>query len=190
MSLSGIKIFILALTFLFPLFSFAQQRSDIDSYKRLAVAHMQAGRYGEAIDQLNKYIAANPQEAEGYNLRAICWEKRQQYAEARLDYRRAVALEIRDPNKHSNYENNLQHLISIWYPILNKNILGYQREIAIKASLATNYLEIGKCYKLMEIWDKAEQWYDEYLKRDDNASPDEIIRYTEVLAKTDRKSVV
>jgi Flp pilus assembly protein TadD len=71
MSLSGIKIFILALTFLLPLFSFAQQRSDIDSYKRTAIAHMQAGRYGEAIDQMNKYIAANPQEAEGYNLRAI-----------------------------------------------------------------------------------------------------------------------
>ena len=150
MSLTRIRIFIVILILLLPLFSKAQQRSDIDLYKRTAVAHMKAGRYGEAIDQLNKYIAANPQEAEGYNLRGICWEKRQQYAEGRLDYRRAVALETRDANKHAEYQNNLQHLIDIWYPILNK----------------------------------AEQWYDEYLKRDDNASPDEIIRYSEVLAKT------
>jgi tetratricopeptide (TPR) repeat protein len=184
MSLSGIRIVIFLVIFLLPLFSNAQQRSDIGSFKRTAISHMQAGRYGEAIDQLNKYIAANPQESEGYNLRAICWEKRQQYAEARLDYRRAFALETRDANKHSEYGNNLQHLISIWYPLLNKNITGYQREIAINANTASNYLEIGKAYKLMEIWDKAEQWYDEYLKRDDNASPDEIIRYTEVLAKT------
>jgi tetratricopeptide (TPR) repeat protein len=184
MSLTRIRIFIVILILLLPLFSKAQQRSDIDLYKRTAVAHMKAGRYGEAIDQLNKYIAANPQEAEGYNLRGICWEKRQQYAEGRLDYRRAVALEIRDANKHAEYQNNLQHLIDIWYPILNKNIQGYQREIAINSNTASNYLEIGKAYKLMEVWDKAEQWYDEYLKRDDNASPDEIIRYSEVLAKT------
>ena len=45
-------------------------------------------------------------------------------------------------------------------------------------------MEIGKSYRWLEEWRNAEIWYDEYLKRDDNASPDEIIRYTEILAKT------
>ena len=43
---------------------------------------------------------------------------------------------------------------------------------------------IGQSYRWLEEWKNAEIWYDEYLKRDDNASPDEIIRYTEILAKT------
>jgi len=145
---------------------------------------MQAGRYGEAIDQFNKYISVNAREPEGYNLRAMCREKRLEYEASRLDYRRAIALETTNSTRRAEYERNLQHLIDIWYPLLYKKIEGHQRDIAIDPNKAFNYLEIGKSYKLMEIWDKAELWYDEYLKRDDNASPDEIIRYTEVLAHT------
>ncbi|TSA30239.1 MAG: hypothetical protein D4R68_01090 [Ignavibacteriales bacterium] len=181
---SRIQISILILILLSQISFTQQQKVDIEVYKSTALLHMNAGRYGEAIDQLNKYITALPQESEGYNLRATCFEKRQQYEYGRLDYRRAIAIETRDAVKRAEYEKNLQRLIGIWYPILNKKIEGHLREIAIDPNQPFNYLEIGKTYKLMEIWDKAEQWYDEYLKRDDNASPDEIIRYTEVLAKT------
>ncbi|MBS3945193.1 MAG: tetratricopeptide repeat protein [Melioribacter sp.] len=160
------------------------QRVDIEALRKLALSHMQAGRYGEAIDQLNKIISSEPQNPEGYNLRGICFENRQQYFNGRLDYRRAIALETRDSKKRSEYENNLARLIGIWYPLLEKKINGHQREIAINPNNPFNYLEIGKSYMWMEIWDKAELWYDEYLARDDNASPDEIIRYTEILAKT------
>lgn len=162
----------------------AQARPDIESYKRTALLHMQAGRYGDAIDQLNKYIAATPEESEGYNLRALCYEKRQQYQNAVLDYRRAIALETKSAPKRSEYEKNLRRVQEVWYAILLKKIEGHKREIAIDPSKAFNYLEIGKSYRWMEIWDKAEEWYDEYLKRDDNASPDEIIRYTEILSHT------
>ncbi|MEG8946222.1 tetratricopeptide repeat protein [Rosettibacter firmus] len=144
---------------------------------------MQAGRYGDAIDQLNKYISALPQQAEGYNLRAICFEKRKQYYNAVLDYRRAIALE-KNTTKRKEYENNLRKVEETWYALLNKKIEGHLREIAINPDNPINYLEIGKSYRWMEIWDKAESWYDEYLKRDENASADEIIRYTEILAKT------
>jgi len=183
MIFSRIKLFSLILLLILPQFLEAQ-KIDVDALKRTALSHMQAGRFGEAIDQLNKYITANPQESDGYNLRGLCFEKRQQYENGRLDYRRAIALESRSATKRAEYEKNLQRLIDIWYPLLNKKIEGHLREIAIDPNKPFNYLEIGKSYKLMEIWDKAELWYDEYLKRDDNASPDEIIRYTEVLAKT------
>jgi len=170
---------------LFSQITFPQpQKVDVDAYMNTALLHMRAGRYGEAIDQLNKYITAVPQESGGYNLRAMCFEKRQQYEYGRLDYRRAIAIEKRDAIKRAEYERNLQHLLDIWYPILLKKIEGHLREIAIDPNQPFNYLEIGKTYKLMEIWDKSEEWYDKYLARDDNASPDEIIRYTEVLAKT------
>lgn len=176
--------FIIALCLFTIVIQAQQKKADSEVLKNTALSHMQAGRYGEAIDQLNKYISQNPQISDGYNYRAICFEKRSQFEYARLDYRRAIAIENRDANKRAEYEKNLSRLISIWYPILEKKINGHLREIAIDPNNAYNYLEIGKSYKLMEIWDKAEQWYDEYLKRDDNASPDEIIRYTEILAKT------
>jgi len=169
-------------SFFFTVYTNAQ-KIDVNELKSSALSHMAAGRYGEAIDQLNKYISAVPQEAEAYNLRGESFEKRQQYFNARLDYRRAVALE-KNPSRKSRYEDNLRRLIETWYALLNKKIEGHQREIAIDASNPFNYLEIGKSYFWMEIWDKAEQWYDEYLSRDDIASADEIIRYTEILAKT------
>jgi tetratricopeptide (TPR) repeat protein len=180
MIISKIKIVFLFLLILIPTISKSQQqKSESDAYKNTALAHMNAGRYGEAVDQWNKYITINAQDPEGYNQRAICFEKRQQYEWGRLDYRRAIHL---DPKPE--YLKNLQRLIDIWYALLNKRIEGQHREIAINPNKAFNYLEIGNAYRLMEIWDKAEQWYDEYLTRDDNASPDEIIRYTEVLAHT------
>lgn len=158
----------------------AQSQTELKEFKQRAIAHMQAGRFGEAIDLLNKYISTNAREAEGYNLRAICYENRSQYQNAVLDFRRAIALE---PG-NEEYRRNLNRVIDVWYAQLRKKIEGHKREIAIDPNNPFNYLEIGKSYRWMEMWPEAEQWYDEYLLRDPNASPDEIIRYTEILAKT------
>lgn len=180
----SITKYLLLILFL-SVISEAQVKVNIaDAFKKTALSHMQAGRYGEAIDQLNKYIAAQPQEPDGYYLRGQCYEKRSQYEAARLDYRRAIGLQNFDQAKKTKYERDLQNMLNVWYALLKKKIEGHQREIAINPNTPFNYLEIGKAYKLMEEWAKAEEWYDEYLKRDDNASPDEIIRYTEILAKT------
>ncbi len=149
-------------------------------FKRYAIKQMRIGKYSEAIDVLNKYIAQNPQKADGYNLRGLCYEAQEMYNYAVLDFRRAHALDPNDPE----IKKNLNRVISVWYKILEKKIEGHKRELAINPESAFDYLEIGKCYRWMEKWNLAEQWYDEYLKRDPNASPDEIIRYTEILAKT------
>ena len=154
----------------------AQQRSI--KLKQAAIHHMKVGRYGEAINLLNKYISANPRVAQGYNLRGLSYEARSQYKQAVLDFRRALKL---DP-KNSEIKQNLDRTIKVWYKILRKNIIGYKREIAIDPSNPYNYLEIGKANRWLENWDLAEEWYDKYLKLDPNASPDEIIRYSEILA--------
>ncbi len=162
----------------------AQQKNNVvDALMKTALSHMSAGRYGEAVDQLNKYIAALPQDPVGYYLQAQCLEKRQSYENARLQFRRAISLQ-KDAAQRSKYEQDLQKMLNYWYALLSKKIEGHRREIAIDPNKPFNYLEIGKSYMWMEIWDKAEQWYDEYLMRDDNASPDEIIRYSIILAKT------
>jgi len=172
-----LKYIVLAICLL-PLTANAQNNSE--GLKRRAIQKMQAGRFGEAIDLLNKYIAKNARKAEGYNLRGLSFEKRTQYVNAILDFRRAHKLK---PN-NAEYKKNLDRTITVWHKILRKRIEGFKREIAIDPSNAFNYLEIGKSYRWLEEWKNAEIWYDKYLARDDNASPDEIIRYSIILAKT------
>ncbi|NMB81381.1 MAG: tetratricopeptide repeat protein [Ignavibacteria bacterium] len=158
--------------------SYAQVNSD--GLKRQADLLIKEGRYKEAIDQLHKFIAANPQLANGYHTRGLCYEKTTEYQYSVLDLRRARRL---DPS-NKQIQIDLNRVISIWYAQLYRKIEGHKRDIAIDPNYAFSYLEIGKSYRWLEEWGNAEVWYDEYLKRDDNASPDEIIRYTEILAKT------
>jgi len=173
-----IKIVILITSFLSS--SVLSQYSGYEAMKRQGISHMDNGKYGEAIDLFNKYIASNAQEPEGYNLRGLCHEKRQIYKYAVLDFRRAIHL----TPKNAEYKVNLSRVIAIWYPILRKKIEGHKREIAIDKFSAFDYLEIGKSHRWLEEWSTAELWYDRYLALDDDASPDEIIRYSIILAKT------
>ena len=156
----------------------AQNRSD--ALKRQGQNLMREGRFEEAIDQFNKFIAANPRLAEGYHLRGLCYEQRIQYQYSVLDLRRARRL---DP-ANIEIKQDLDRVIAIWHRQLYQKIDGHKRDVAIDPNYPFSYLEIGKSYRWLEEWRNAEEWYDEYLKRDNNASPDEIIRYTEILAKT------
>ncbi len=158
-------------------------QSNVDKFKEEAIKEMDSGRYGEAIDLLNKYISAKPQQAEGYNLRGICYEKRAQFEYAVYDFRSARKLEAKNPEINSN----LKRTTDTWYSILYNNIEGYRREIAINPNEPQNYLQIGKTFKNLGEWLTAEEWYDKYLRMEE-ASPDEIIRYTEILAKDNHLS--
>ncbi len=170
----------LTVTFLLSFSVNAQEvTSETKMMREVAIQHMDNGRYGEAIDLLNKYIAATPRQAEGYNLRGKCYESRGQYQNAVLDFRRAIKLD----KNFLEARTNLSRTQAVWYAQLKKKIKGHEREIAIDPDDPYNYLEIGKSYRWMEEWAEAEIWYDEYLLRDDNASPDEIIRFSEILAK-------
>jgi tetratricopeptide (TPR) repeat protein len=155
---------------------FAQSQSE--ELRLEGQKQMQFGRYGEAIDLLNRYISAEPQKALGYDLRGMCYEKRKDYENAVYDYRSALKLE---PN-NKEIQSNLNRATSAWYSLLYNKIEGYKRELAINSKKAINYLDIGKCYKNLGDWAAAEDWYDQYLSREE-ASADEIIRYSEILAK-------
>ena len=156
---------------------FPQNTSSI-KYKTEALQLINSGRYGEAIDILNKYVSANPNSEDGFNLRGMCYEKRGNYEYAVYDYRTAKKI---NPN-NDEISSNLNRATSDWYKLLFNKIEGHKREIAINSSVAKNYLEIGKCYKNLGNWSEAEIWYDLYLEKE-TASSDEIIRYSEILAK-------
>lgn len=175
-----IKWYKIFLVFLFSLSSFFFPQIRNEGIKRQAQLLMKEGRFGEAIDQLNKFISSNPQLAEGYHLRGLCYEKTNQFQYSVLDLRRAERL---DP-KNEQIKKDLSRVITYWHQQLYQKIEGHKRDIAVNPKNPYNYLEIGKAYRWLEEWDNAELWYDEYLKRDDNVSADEIIRYTEILAKT------
>lgn len=149
-----------------------------NEFKDAAKRQMLVGRYGEAIDLLNRYVSTYPQVADGYNLRGVCYEKRGQYEMAVYDFRSARKLQ---PD-NSEINKNLAETTNTWYKLLYNKIEGHKREIAIYPKTPINYLEIGKSYKNLGDWLMAEDWYDKYLPMEE-ASPDEIIRYTEILAK-------
>ena len=155
---------------------FAQSTGEL--LHREALANIEQGKYGEAIELLNRFISANPQNPEGFNLRGKCFEKRGLYEQALYDYRSALKL---DPD-NSKFQSNISRVTEEFNKLLYNDISGYKREIAINPEVACNYLEIGKCYKKLGEWQEAENWYDKYLKREE-ASSDEILRYTEILAK-------
>lgn len=168
------KILLITVLLILPV----NAQRDTESLKNEALRQMGIGRYGEAIDLINKYITANPQRADGYNIRGLCYEKRNQLEQAVYDFRNARKLD----SKNKEINENLNRATEVWYEQLYLKIEGYRREIAIDPNKAVNYLEIGKCYKNLGQWGLAEEWYDEYLKREE-ASADEVIRYTEILAK-------
>ncbi len=162
------------------LFSIVPSQTKFDNFKRPGIEHMRNGRFKEAITIFNKLIASYPQNAEGYNLRGLCYEKQERYEYAVLDFRRAIAL----ATKKTDYKKNLDRVIKVWYAKLDSKIEGHKRNLAIDPNNAFDYLEIGQSHRWKEEWNKAETWYDEYLQRDDNASPDEIIRFSIILAHT------
>lgn len=165
---------ILSLFVVFTGFSQTNQTKLLEDSQSL----ISAGRYGEAIELLNRFVAANPHSAEGFNLRGFCHEKRGNYEQAVYDYRTAIRISLDD----KIISENLKRAENDWYRLLYNQIEGYKREIAIDPSVAKNYLEIGKCYKNLGEWTEAEIWYDLYLEKEE-ASADEMLRYTEILAK-------
>jgi len=172
-------LYITILSF-FLLLNVSYAQRELEGLKRGALKHMQNGRYGDAIDLLNKYVSMAPRNPEGYYLRGLCFENRKQYFNAVIDYRRALKLN----RSYTAARKALSRTIEVWYAVLLREIEGYKREIAISPRNPFNYLEIGRRYRWMEEWELAEKWYDKYLARDKNASPDEIIRYTIILTKT------
>ncbi|MCF6268126.1 MAG: hypothetical protein L3J41_00245 [Melioribacteraceae bacterium] len=158
---------------------FAQEVNRSEQLKASAIKQIEAKKYIEAIDLLNKYISSSPRDTEGYTLRGTSFETIGQYQNAVLDLRRALRLD----QNNTTARIALARTEAIWHKQLRKKIKGHEREIAIDPSNPFNYLEIGKSYRWLEEWQTAEDWYDQYLARDDDASPDEIIRYTEILAK-------
>jgi len=155
---------ILLLAFSSINFTKAQDRSE--TFKIQAQKQMLVGRYGEAIDLLNKYISANPQKAEGYNLRGLCFEKRKIYEYAVYDFKSALKLEPRN----DKVSTNLGRATAAWQALLYNNIEGYKREIAIDPNVPVNYLNIGKSFKHLGKWELAEEWYDKYLTLEEASS--------------------
>ncbi len=181
MKLFFYQLLILNLT-LFSTSLFSQNNLSL-KYKAEALQLISVGRYGEAIDVLNKYVSENPSAADGFNLRGMCYEKRGNYEYAVYDFRTAKKLKPND----DEISSNLNRTTSDWYKLLYNKIEGHKREIAINSNIAKNYLEVGKCYKNLGNWSEAEIWYDTYLEKE-TASSDEIIRYSEILAKNNHIS--
>lgn len=138
----------------------------------------------KAIDVLNKVIAQNPSNSLGYKLRADCFMKIKEYQNSRFDYRKAISLEYKNHSKQVEYKDALNKMTNDWYKELDQKIEDFKKETAIDKDKSSTYLRIAKCYTEKEEWEKAEEWYTEYLSKEKNIVEEEVIRYSQVLAKT------
>ena len=179
-------IFVLLLSLITINSIYSQQKpNEQDVFKKAGLDHMNAGRYGEAIDMFKKYVSANPRQPDGYYLRGLCYEKRSEFELALKDLRNAYQLCTESQSKEKNeYLTAINRVIETWHKRLYNKIEGHRREIAINPNNPFNYLEIGKSYRNLELYPESEQWYDEYLKRNENTPKDDVLRYVEVLSRT------
>ena len=158
--LQTVFIFIIGILIFTSPFLISQSKNDV--LKTQSEEHMSAGKFGEAINLLNRFISANPQDAQGYNLRGLCYENRKDYEKSVYDFRSAVKLD----QKNKTYNENLERVVKSWETLLYNKIVGFKREIKITPDKPENYLEVGKCFKNLGNWLEAEKWYDEYIKRE------------------------
>ncbi|MEN8191745.1 MAG: tetratricopeptide repeat protein [Bacteroidota bacterium] len=173
----------LLLCFLMIAFSFSLiTKAQSYDYKTAAKTQMVSGKYSEAINLLNKHVSSKPRDAEGYALRAECYDNIDQHYNAVLDWEKSTKLDPENSDFKSNYIKSKKTLDAN----LNKKIKGHERELAIDPSASENYLEIGKAYMQIEDYEKAEEYYDKYLSHVPETSSDEILRYAEILAKNNK----
>jgi type IV pilus assembly protein PilF len=69
----------------------------------LAIGYFQAGQTTVALDELKQAVAADPTFADAYNLRGLVYMRLDDPASAEDSFRRAIALNPREPNVLHNY---------------------------------------------------------------------------------------
>jgi tetratricopeptide (TPR) repeat protein len=153
-------------------------QNDPASVKREAVRNMTAGRFGEAITLLDRYLQLKPEDAEGYRLRGKCYQSRGQLENAVEDLRKAASL---DP-ENGELGKEVGRAAETLRTKVETQIDGYKRELARNPNAVDPYLQIAKAYRSIDDFRAAEQWYDGYI-RHTVAPPPEILRYCEVLAR-------
>ncbi len=146
--------------------------------KREALKHMDAGRFGEAIDLWTTLIRQTPENAEAYNMRGICYEKRTRWEKALSDFTRAARLK---PD-HPEYQKNIREVRKKLTGQLTERIEGYKRELAINPGIVRHYYSIAKSYESLGDTAEAQKWYDQYFAKTEGGQ-DEVLQYTELLAR-------
>ena len=79
----------------------AQKRAEIRM--QLAVGYFEQGNYPVALDEVKKAIAADPQNANGYSLRAIIYMRMGEKELANDNFLHALKLAPADPDLNNNY---------------------------------------------------------------------------------------
>lgn len=86
----------------------AQKRADIRM--QLAIGYFEQGNYPVALDEVKKAIAADPENANGYSLRAVIYMRMGEKELANDNFLQALKLAPNDPDLNNNYGSFLcQH---------------------------------------------------------------------------------
>lgn len=108
----------------------------------LASNYYAEGKTDVALEELKQVIATDPTLADAYNLRALIYQRLGDNAQAEDSFRRALALNPRDPDTHHNYGWMQCQLAR--YPEAQ---LSFQRALAnpVYAGRSKSYMAMGLC---------------------------------------------
>ncbi|MFP5394184.1 MAG: type IV pilus biogenesis/stability protein PilW [Gammaproteobacteria bacterium] len=130
---------------------------------QLAVGYYQQGNYAIALDEIKQAIAANPELAEAYGVRAVIYIAMNEMALADDNYQRALRLAPRNPELNNNYGSFLCQV--------GRYQLGMEQfELALKnpnyASPVKAMVNAGACSIKMKNLDAAERYLLDALRYD------------------------
>lgn len=138
-----------------------ERRADIRL--QLAVGYFQQGNYDVALDEIKQAIAANPDAADAYGVRALIYTAMNEMALADENYQRALRLAPRNPDLNNNYGSFLCQ-VGRYQPALE------QFELALKnpnyQSPVKALVNAGACSIKMKNLDAAERYLMDALRYD------------------------
>ncbi len=132
---------------------------------QLAIGYYQEGSYEVALDEVKKALAADPELADAYGVRALIYTAMDEMKLAEESYQKAIRLAPRNPELNNNYGSflcsNDRHALGI-----------AQFELALKnpkyMSPVKALVNAGGCSLKMNNFDAAERYLLEALRMDPN----------------------
>ena len=130
-----------------------------DTLLNRANSYDNKGEYDRAIQDYDKAIELNPNDAEAYNNRGVAYENKEEYDRAIQDFDKAIELNPNDAEAYRNrgiaYEHKEEH---------DRAIQDFDKAIELDPNDAEAYRDRGIAYEHKEEFDRAIKDYDKAIE--------------------------
>lgn len=122
----------------------------------LGAAYLQSGKYGIALEVIEKALAAEPRSATALGIRGLIYAEMKEAAKAEASFKQAIQIDANNPDLNHNYATYLcrsgRENESLIYFSAALNSPGYQRK-------ASTHSAMGKCHMRINQMTEAENQF-------------------------------